>query len=153
MTLISPEVGKQIKQALSVMDAPVRLVVFTRTDATHEECEYCAETQQLVEEIAALEDKIRFEIHDLSTQDPASNEAAKAYQVDKVPAIAVIRDTTPPIDYGIRLYGIPAGYEFSAFIEAILMVSREQHGLTEKTLSQLEHLDRPVHIQVYTTPT
>jgi glutaredoxin-like protein len=149
MSLISPEVGKQIKQALSAMDVPVRLVLFTKPNDTNGDCEYCADTQQLMEEIAALEDKIQLEIHDLLDE----KDVADAYQVDKVPAIIPLRDGTQPVDYGIRLYGIPAGYEFSAFIEDILMVSRGQHGLSDNTLRQIERLDRPVHIQVYTTPT
>ena len=149
MALISPDVGKQIQQALSTMGDPVKLVYFTRNDAQAGDCEYCGETRQLVEEIAALEQKIHLEIYDLSTDQAA----AQQYQVDKVPAIAVVRDGPQPVDYGVRLYGIPAGYEFSAFIEDIRMVSHGQHGLTEKTLRQVERLDRPVHIQVYSTPT
>ena len=149
MSLISADVGKQIQQALNNMRDPVKLVYFTREDNQAGDCEYCATTQQLVEEVAALDPKIHLEIHDFASEP----EAAQAYQIDKVPAIAVIREGQETVDYGIRLYGIPAGYEFSAFIEDILMVSRGQHGLTEKTLQQISRLDRPVHIQVYSTPT
>jgi glutaredoxin-like protein len=145
--LISPDVGKQIKQALSAMEVPVRLLVFIKEDG--DDCQFCGETRQLVEEIASLHDDLSFEIFDIAKDQVA----AETYQVDKVPAIGVMRFEDGLVDYGLRLYGIPAGYEFSSFIEDILMVSRGKHGLSDKTVERIALLDRPVHIQVYVTPT
>lgn len=120
---------------------PVRLVMFTQEI----ECEYCAETRQLVEEIAQLSPKITAEIYNFIT-DKAE---AEKYKVDKIPAIAVIGQK----DYGIRFYGIPSGYEFSVLLEDIVDVSRGESGLSEASKKALAALSKPVHIQVFVTPT
>jgi glutaredoxin-like protein len=80
-------------------------------------------------------------------------EVVETYGIDKVPAVAIVRDGETPTDYGIRLYGIPSGYEFSTLIEDIVMVSRGDPGLTPQTLAELEKLNGPVNIQVFVTPT
>jgi alkyl hydroperoxide reductase subunit AhpF len=56
-------------------------------------------------------------------------------------------------DYGIRFYGIPSGYEFSSLIEGIVAVGGRQPNLSKKTLSEIQGLNQPVHIQVFVTPT
>ena len=56
-------------------------------------------------------------------------------------------------DYGIRLYGVPSGYEFGTLIDAILDVSHADSGLGDETRAALQALERPVHIQVFSTPT
>lgn len=149
MSLISPEVAKQVQQALQGMFAPVKLVVFTQAGSIEPECSYCTETVELIEEIAALDERLSAVIYDLQSD----REFADAYHIDKVPAIAILRNLEEPVDYGVRMYGIPAGYEFSTLIEDILLVSNERHGLSEKTLKQIGRLNRPVEIQVYVTPT
>jgi len=120
---------------------PVRLVMFTQEF----ECEYCAETRQLVEEIAQLSPKITAEIYNFVTDKPQ----AEKYQVDKIPAIALIGQK----DYGIRFYGIPSGYEFSTLLEDIVDVSQGESGLSEASKKALATLTKPVHIQVFVTPT
>lgn len=89
------------------------------------------------------------EVHDFV----GDAQVATQYGIDKIPAIAVLRDGTTPLDYGIRLYGIPSGYEFSTFIEDIRMVSSGDPGLNAKTLEQLATLPGPIDIQVFVTPT
>lgn len=69
--------------------------------------------------------------------------------MDKIPAIAIIGEK----DYGIRFYGIPAGYEFSSLLSAILMVSTGMVKLGEDTKKFLDKLSKPVHMQVFVTPT
>ena len=56
-------------------------------------------------------------------------------------------------DYGIRFSGIPSGYEFTTIIEAINMVSKGDSGLKEKSKQKLKAVNKPLHIQVYITPT
>lgn len=73
------------------------------------------------------------------------------YKVDKIPAMVVCDGTGK--DYGIRFYGIPAGYEFTSLIEAIRNVSSGESGLTEKSKQELKKLNKPVHIQVFVTLT
>jgi alkyl hydroperoxide reductase subunit AhpF len=70
--------------------------------------------------------------------------------VDRVPAIAVVareRDT------GIRFYGAPAGYEFSALLDAIVSASKGQAGLSDASRQELASIAAPVRIKVFVTPT
>ncbi len=73
------------------------------------------------------------------------------YKVNKIPAMVVCDKTGK--DYGIRFYGIPAGYEFTSLIEAIKNVSTGESGLMEKSKQELRRLNKPVHIQVFVTLT
>jgi len=142
MPLIRDEDKETIRQEFAEkLVGPVRLVMFTQKI----ECQFCAETRQIVEEMAALSDKITAEIHNFITD----KDKAEAYGIDKIPAIAVIGAK----DYGIRFYGIPSGYEFSSLFEDIIDVSRGESGLLEPTKKALAQLKEPVHIQVFVTPT
>jgi len=140
---IIPEEHKQhIKEELEKnLQGPVRLIVFTQ----EMECQFCKQTRELVEEVATLSDKIAVEVYDFVKD----NGKAKEYRIDKVPAIAIIGNK----DYGIRIYGIPYGYEFSPFIEAIINVSKGYTDLSEETKQKLKSIDKPVHIQVFVTLT
>jgi glutaredoxin-like protein len=149
MPLLDDRVQKQVRTALAALTSPVRLVMFTQREGGALECAFCGETRQLVEEIAGLSDKIRFEVRDFQ----ADNEQARGYAIDKIPAIAVLADGDTPRDYGIRFYGIPSGYEFSTFLEDLRMVSRGDAGLGQATRDAIAKLTQPVHIQVFVTPT
>jgi alkyl hydroperoxide reductase subunit AhpF len=111
---------------------------------------YCTETRQIAEEIAALSDKITVEVYDLMKD----KETAERYGIDKIPAIALLRvEESGERDYGIRLYGIPSGYEFTSLIEDVWDVSRGSTDLKPKTKEALAAITQPVHIQVFITPT
>ncbi len=125
---------------------PVKLVVFTQEF----ECQFCAETRQIIEEIADLSDKITTEVHDLV----ADKAMAELYGVDKIPAIVVLgTQDGEDRDYGIRFYGIPSGYEFTSVIEDIADVSKGESGLQPKTKEAVAGITEPVHLQVFVTPT
>jgi glutaredoxin-like protein len=125
---------------------PVKMIMFTQTI----ECQFCAETRQIVEEIAALSDKVTAHIYNFVT-DKAT---ADLYDIDKIPAVAIVRDENgEERDYGIRFFGIPSGYEFTSIIEDIMDVSRGESGLQPKTKEALAGITDPVHLQVFVTPT
>jgi glutaredoxin-like protein len=141
MPLLDRAIVEHARQELADLAGPVRLVMFTQEF----ECRYCRETHQLVEEIAQLSDQLTPEIYDFVVD----NEKAEELGVDKIPAIAIIGTA----DYGVRFYGIPSGYEFTAFLQTIRTVASGQSPLAEETLEFLASLDEPVHIQVFVTPT
>jgi len=120
---------------------PVKIVMFTQEI----ECRFCSDTRQLVQDLATLNDKLTAEIHDFV----ADAAKAKEYGIDKIPAIAIIGKK----DYGVRIYGIPYGYELQTLIEAIINVSRGTTDLSDKTKSILKEVKSPVHIQVFVTLT
>lgn len=141
MSMLNEDVKAQVKQELADLEGSVRLVMFTQEF----ECDFCAETRQLVEELAQLSSHLTAEIYDFV----ADEEKAKELNVDKIPAIAVIGEE----DYGVRFYGIPSGYEFTSLLHAIQAVAAGEPELGGEMLSVLEGLDEPVHMQVFVTPT
>ncbi len=144
MPLLNDKIQADVRKMLDNMAGPVKMVMFTQS-ADALECEMCAETRMLVEEIAALSDKITAEFHDFVTEKTLADE----YQVDKIPAIALVGAQ----DYGIRYYGIPSGYEFSSLIDDLVTVSKGESGLADATKTAVARLNSPVHIQVFVTPT
>jgi glutaredoxin-like protein len=120
---------------------PVKIVMFTQ----EVECRYCSDTRKLAEELAALNDKISMDVYDFI----ANADKAKEYGITKIPALAIIGKK----DYGVRIYGIPYGYELQTFIEAIINVSKGITDLSDKTKQILTDVKMPVHIQVFVTLT
>ena len=141
MSMLNEEVREQVRQELADLGGSVRLVMFTQEF----ECEFCAETRQLVEELAQLSDQLTAEIYDFV----ADEEKAEELNIDKIPAIAVIGEE----DYGVRFYGIPSGYEFTSLLHAIQAVAAGEPDLSDDMMEALAALDEPVHMQVFVTPT
>jgi glutaredoxin-like protein len=141
MALLSPEIAEGVKKELAAVTDAVELVMFTQEF----ECQYCRETRQLVEEVAALSDQVSAKIYDFV----ANKDQAARFGIDKIPAIAVVGAE----DYGVRFYGIPSGYEFASLLHAIKVVAAADPTLDEDTKAFLGGLATPVHIQVFVTPT
>lgn len=141
MPMLKHEDREGVRKQLMGLASPVRLVMFTQDF----ECDFCAETRELVEEIAALSDEVDAVIYDFATD----RDEVDRYGIDKIPAIAVVGEK----DYGVRFYGIPSGYEFVSLIEAIKMVASGKSELSDATKEAFAQLDEPVHFQVFVTPT
>jgi glutaredoxin-like protein len=145
MALLKEEDRQHLIKEFEALQNPMKLLMFTQ----ELECQYCRETRMIVEEVAELSDAISVEVYNFVTD----KEVAEQYAIDKIPAIAVLRDGEETKDYGIRYYGIPSGYEFSSLIEDIMMVSQGESGLSEATKAQVAQLTEPAHLQVFVTPT
>jgi alkyl hydroperoxide reductase subunit AhpF len=141
MTFIQDDDAAEIRERLMEMRDPVKLVHFTQ----ELNLDYGREAQVLIEELAELSDKLSLQTCDFILDKPAVAE----YAVDKVPA-TVVRNGK---DYGIRFYGIPSGYEFSTLLDAIIRVSKRDSGLRLESREKLAKLERPVHLEVFVTPT
>jgi glutaredoxin-like protein len=141
MALLNEKIRKEVRAALADVKQPVTLKVFTQTF----ECQYCKETRELVEEVAALSQNISVEVYDFLED----SKVAESYAIDKVPAVAIVGKK----DYGIRIYGIPAGYEFGMLIEDIKLVSAGDSALMPETRAMVAKLTKPIRIQVFSTPT
>jgi glutaredoxin-like protein len=110
-----------------------------------QECLFCRETKQLLEEVSSLSEKIELQVFDFS----ADKDKAAEFGIDKIPALVIMGER----DHGIRFYGIPSGYEYTSLVEAIMDVSRGQTSLSDKTKETLRALDKDIHLQVFVTPT
>src|SRR5512136_210394 len=104
MAFIQESDRPSIKKRLSGMNSEVTLSYFTQEI----ECDYCRETRELLEELCAIEEKIKLRVFDFK-----DNQAeVQKYKINKIPATVIENGK----DLGIRFYGIPAGYEFSSLL-------------------------------------
>ena len=139
-----------VKQVKDVFDSQLKNRVEILFFGSKEDCEHCEDARQLVEEVSAISDKLHMSSHDL--EDDA--EIAQQYHVSMAPGLVIAgKDADRIIDYGIRYAGIPSGYEFSSLIQDLVLVSGRDSGLTVETRATLAELKKPVHLQVFVTPT
>ncbi len=142
MSLIKEKQQKQLKDIFKKIENKVKLVYFTQ----EMECPFCKEARELLQDVSSLSDgKITLEIYDFV----ADKDMVNRYGIDKIPATVVEGQK----DYGIRFFGIPAGYEFTSLINSILVASKGESGLSNETKELLKKLKEPVRIQVYITLT
>jgi glutaredoxin-like protein len=142
MALISDDVAADLKKEFQNLKNPVRLLVFSQALADPES----DQVRRLVEELAGLDPRLHAESYNFILD----KDRVDAVGIARVPAIAVMGESR---DYGLRMYGLPEGYEFGSLVDAILDVSSGESGLSEETKTALRALDKPVHIQVFSTPT
>ncbi len=154
MALLKDSDREQLRQEFQKLTNPVKLVFFTQAL----DCEYCPITQQILEEVVTLSDKIQLQVYNTAID----KDQTAAYKIARIPAIAVVRVETrenngkPETfdrDYGIRFYGVPAGFEFASLLGDILDVSAGESGLSPASKSALAQMKNPIHLQVFTTPT
>jgi len=153
MALLTPEIQNDIKKIFEELTNDVRLLFFTQhvspliiPGREQQDCPTCEDTQKLLEEVAALSDKLHLEIHEVS----AGSEIAREYGIDRVPALIMIADG---VKGKVRYFGLPAGYEFSVLLGSLVDVSKAEPDLSEDTMKVLDTLDKDLHFQVFVTPT
>jgi glutaredoxin-like protein len=147
MSLLNESITKQVKD---VFDGQLTGSVDVLFFGSKKDCEYCSESQQLIEEIVDISDKLSIKVYDLQ----ADAAIAAQYKIERVPGIVLLsRQDGQPVDYGIRYSGIPSGHEFSSLIHDLVLVSGQDSGLSQPTRDQLKQLDQPVHLMVFVTPT
>lgn len=142
MSLLSPADQQKLRDAFGEMTRPVTLKFFTQTLG----CETCLQTRQILDELPPLSDRVSIEEVNLVLEP----DTAKQYGIERAPAVAVVADGH---DTRIRFVGTPAGYEFMALIQAVLLAGGRESLLTEDQRQRLAAVDKPVTMQVFTTPT
>jgi len=110
-------------------------------------CRSCKDTMNFVSEFCDLNEQLEFEAYDT-----VQNEDQKIkYNIDKVPSIVVLdKDRN---DFGIRFYGIPAGYEIHSLIASVRELGGVSAGLPAEIEERISKIDKEIHIQVFVTPT
>ncbi len=119
----------------------VDLIVFSQ----ELECQFCKETREMALDLATLSSKIKVKIYDFVKNVDEVGE----YKIKKIPAIAIIGKS----DFGIRYYGLPAGYELSTMIDTLIDVSKGTTTLSEAIKKKLSEIKKDVHLQVFVSPT
>lgn len=143
--VLNDQIVKQINEAFAEMKEPVQVLYFGSQGA----CDYCAETKQLLEEVTATSDKIELSVYDIQE----NQDVARKFNVTNAPGIVIAaKNGSDVTDLGVQYSGIPSGHEFSTLINDILIVSKRDSGLNENTREFLKNLDKPLHLQVFVTP-
>ena len=145
--LLNDDITRQVGEVFTKqLKQPVEILFF----ASKTNCELCDDTRQLLEEVTALSDKLSLSVYDLDE----NASLASQYNVKLAPGMVIAgRDGDKLTDYGVRIAGIPSGYEFSSLIQGLILVSGRDSGLSPQTRQALKELKQPVLLQVFTTPT
>jgi alkyl hydroperoxide reductase subunit AhpF len=142
MAMLNDRDREAVRAELQKLAGPVKLVVFSQELVA---ADLCRENEMLVREVAELSDRISVEV-----LNPAiDRDRAQAYGVEQVPAIVV----EGARDYGIRFLGVPAGYEFSNLLDAMIIASSGEPELSDATKASLATLASDIDIKVFSTPT
>ncbi len=153
MPLLSADDATKVRSFFDTnLQDPVTIELFTQKRSLllvpgRRECEYCEETQQLLEEVAAQSSKLELRVHDLKE----APEAGREYGIDAamVPAIVLRGGNRGQVRY----FGIPAGNEFMTLLNDLVAASTGTTPLSAATKEALASLPREAHIRVFVTPT
>ena len=143
MALLSAQDEQVLTQHLSAIEHPVTLLLFTQAIGGSESG---AVARQVLNEVARLNDKLTV----IEKNFVLDVDDRTKYGIDKSPAIVILSDGR---DTRMRMFGAPTGYEFVGLIEAILIAGTGKVDLEESVLKLLAGVDKPTHIQVFSTPT
>ena len=103
------------------------------------------EARQILEKLSSISDKIVLNIFDFDK----NKKEVTDYRIDKVPA-TVVEGTK---DFGIRYFGVPAGYLVSSLIEDIVQISKNESELKYTSIRKLEVVKKPLNLQVFVSAT
>lgn len=148
MALLAPAEQDKLREWFNEMTGPVRLLFFTQAIG----CEACEQTRRILDELPPLSDRITIEeVNFVLDKDRASQ-----FAVDRVPAVALLgkgANGAADRDTRIRFLGTPAGHEFMSLIQAVLLVGGAASQLSDANRRRISSVDKPVTMQVFSTPT
>jgi glutaredoxin-like protein len=139
--MLDDKVKKDVTKILSNMKNFVTIKFFSQGM----ECGHCKDAHELLNDLMTTTDKIKLEVYDFVKD----AEEVKKYKIAEIPAMVVMNDKVDRI----RFYGLPAGYEFSSLLNALLLTSTDVVKLTKETKAFLDDLTKLVHLKVFVTPT
>ena len=163
MPLLTDDETDRLRELLAdELPADVRLIHFTEraaepaevavttsgqaTGAADDACPSCADTESLLRELAATNDHLGLEVHDIAAEPMLAEE----FEIERVPATLI---AGPGAEGSLRVFGLPSGYEFATLLEDLIDVSSSADELSADAHQALDNLDREVHLQVFVTPT
>ena len=96
------------------------------------ELDFGAETRSLLEQVAALSDRVSLTVDETDAPGPWPRTTIAGHLV---------------------YHGLPWGYELATLVYAIAEAGREESSLSEASLAALAALERDVALEVFVTPT
>ncbi|HEY8531034.1 MAG TPA: thioredoxin family protein [Limnochorda sp.] len=136
------------------LERPVKIVAFGRRPTRLEipgvrRNPLAEQTLELMAELGRLSDLIDVTIAYVGEHE----DLFQRWNVPKDRLPAIVLTPEDGRDRGVWFFGAPAGYEFRTLMEDLVDVSRGTTSLSDETRAALRGLSRPVHIQVFVTPT
>ena len=123
--MLDSNIAEQLKGHLAKISQPVVLA------ASLDDGPKSAELAELLDEIAAMSDKITVDRRD---------------DDDRRPSFAIERAGT---DVSVRFAGIPMGHEFTSLVLALLQVGGHPSTVSEDVLEQIRNLEGEYHFETY----
>ena len=143
MKIFSDEISKELKAMLGEIPKQVNLAFF----GAETNCRSCKDTERFVREFAELHDQMAVEVFDIDKHESL----AKELGIDKVPSLVILDENKK--DYGMRFFGIPAGYEIHSLVSAVKELGGIDAELPKEIEERIAALDKETHIKVFVTPT
>ena len=155
----------EIRALLDALERPVELLVAHGPEETPRpgapDLDYGAETQRIVEALAALSENVTCRVEDEPPTAASGGrdsrpgagglaDGASSLPFERYPAVAVLPEGE---DVGIRYYGLPWGYELGSLVGAVIEAGKRESSLAPESLEALAALDRDLAIDVFVTPT
>ncbi len=140
---VDDNIKRQVKEIFQHMENEVTAKLFVDKD----KCLTCAQTKEILELLAELapENKLKVVIFNKEDNPPEIEQ----YEVRRFPTILLHGDE----EHKVIFTGIPSGYEFGSLVEDILDISARKVTLKPENLEKVKKIDKPIHIQVFVTPT
>jgi len=123
--MLDPSITAQLKAHLANLTRPIELA------ASLDDGPKSAELAQLLDEIAALSDKIT---------------VTRTDDDERRPSFAINRVGT---DVSVRFAGIPMGHEFTSLVLALLHVGGHPSKAAQELVAQIEGLEGDLHFETY----
>lgn len=135
--MLDEKLKEQIKKKFSSeMEGEVKLILF----GEGEDCTYCREYGELVEELASLSDKLSFESF------PFSANMHGKYGVDTAPSLVIYSEEH---ETSAIFCGPPGSHFFVVLLEDIVDASRGAPNLPKDIIEKARSIDFPVNIRVF----
>jgi glutaredoxin-like protein len=142
MSIFRADEEGRVRELLDALDRRVDLLVALGPEETPlpgaRDIDFGAETERVVEGLAALSDRVTFRVED----EPPGFE--------RYPAVAMLPDGE---DVGLRYYGLPWGYELASLVGGVLEAGKTASSLAPESVERLATLDRDLTVDVFVTPT
>lgn len=135
--MLDEKLREQIRKKFSSeMKGDVKLLLFGEGD----DCTYCPEYRELVEELASLSESLSSEIH------PFSSPEREKYGVDIAPSLVVYSEEH---NTSAIFCGPPGSHFFIVLLEDIVDASRGSPNLPKDLIEKVKSIDFPVLIRVF----
>ena len=134
---LNEEISSQIREVFNKMEKEVTLVTIVDEDVKKS-----LELKEVLEEISALGEKVRLEVHKKG-ENPEKEEKINA---DKFPVVALLDNDGKY--RGVKFHGIPGGHELNSFVMAIYNLAGPGQELSPEIIENIKGIDKKINVKV-----